>query len=168
MSGGVKVIYRTQLMRFREIIQLMRVRVKVHVSVWFQVMSVIMPMSLSMSMSLCTWPCPCLCPFPLPCLCFVSFSWSCSCILGVHVYIIFMRMYMFVLRFMLHAASLSKMFNPNPCGWGHIWLPKLRTGITPQWLKLRKILILTYSSKNVSWVYLVKCFRAKNGVFGEL
>ncbi len=29
--------------------------------------------------------------------------------------------------------------NSNPCGWGRIWLPKLRTGITPQWLKLRKI-----------------------------
>ncbi len=59
-------------------------------------------------------------------------------------------------------------FNPNPCGWGRIWLPKLRTGITPQWLKLRKFLILMYSSENVSWVYLVKYFRAKNGVFGKL
>ncbi len=58
--------------------------------------------------------------------------------------------------------------NPNPCGWGRIWLPKLRTGITPQWLKLRKILKSMYSSNNVSWVYLVKYFIAKNGVFGDL
>jgi hypothetical protein len=50
--------------------------------------------------------------------------------------------------------------NPNPCGWGRIWLPKLWTGITPQCLKLRKIFKLMYSSKNVSWVYLVKYFIA--------
>jgi hypothetical protein len=58
--------------------------------------------------------------------------------------------------------------NPNPYGWGRIWLPKLQTGITPQWLKLRKVFKLMYSSKNVSWVYLVKYFIAKNGVFGDL
>jgi hypothetical protein len=26
-------------------------------------------------------------------------------------------------------------FNPNPGGWGRIWLPKLKTGVTPQRLK---------------------------------
>ncbi len=51
-------------------------------------------------------------------------------------------------------------FNPNPCGWGHIWLPKLWTGITPQWLKLWTILKLMYSLKNISLVYLVKYFSA--------
>jgi hypothetical protein len=30
-------------------------------------------------------------------------------------------------------AVVNSMINPNPCGWRRIWLPKLWTGITPQW-----------------------------------
>ncbi len=37
--------------------------------------------------------------------------------------------------------------NPNLGGWGCIWLLKLWTGITPQCLKIQKILKLMYSSK---------------------
>jgi hypothetical protein len=57
--------------------------------------------------------------------------------------------------------------NPNPCGWGRIWLPKLWRGITLQWLK-EWASKFVYSSNNVSWVYLVKYFWAKNGVFDKL
>ncbi len=46
--------------------------------------------------------------------------------------------------------ALTCVFNPNPDGWGHIWLPKLWTGTTPQHLKSQIFLKLMYSSKT-SW-----------------
>jgi hypothetical protein len=44
---------------------------------------------------------------------------------------------------------------------GGIYDFRTSTGITPQRLELQKIFKLMYSSKNISWVYLVKYFRAK-------
>ncbi len=35
----------------------------------------------------------------------------------------------------LDSLYICLYFNPNPCGWGRIWLPKLRTDITPNRLK---------------------------------
>ncbi len=32
-------------------------------------------------------------------------------------------------------GDVNAVLNPNPCGWGRIWLPKLWRGITQQWLK---------------------------------
>ncbi len=59
------------------------------------------------------------------------------------------------------------LLNPNPCGWGRIWLPKLWRGINLQQLKWWASKFVS-SLKNVSRVYLVKYFWAKNGVFGNL
>ncbi len=54
--------------------------------------------------------------------------------------------------------------NPHPCGWGRIWLPNLWRGISLQRLKLWALKFV-YTSINVSWVYLVKHFRAKKRRF---
>ncbi len=69
----------------------------------------------------------------------------------------------------LSSTFMTKLrtLNPNRCGWGRIWLPILWRGITQQWLK-KWASKFVYSSKNVSWVYLVKYLWAKNGVFGAL
>jgi hypothetical protein len=54
-------------------------------------------------------------------------------------------------------SSLNSL-NPNPGGWGRIWLPKLWTSITPQRLQLQNFLKLMYSSKNVPGIYFIQYF----------
>ncbi len=57
---------------------------------------------------------------------------------------------------------MTPSINPYPGSWGHIWLPRLRTGITPQWVKLWKMLKLMYSSKkrlgNISCTFVQDIF----------
>ncbi len=51
--------------------------------------------------------------------------------------------------------------NPNLGSWGRIWLPRLWTGITPEWLKIWKILKLMYSSKKSLEYILLSTFEWK-------
>jgi hypothetical protein len=69
-------------------------------------------------------------------------------------------------KFSIITNYFPESINPNPDGWGHISLPKLREGITPKTPYITNNFKSMYPYKKILGVYLIMYFGAKNGVLG--